>query len=162
MILYLAALHAHSRKTLTTLPSSLNAVYIVTPHPFKEVEDFVNESQMTYRLDLAHYHKPMREGFLDYLAERPQVRAIFVGTRRTDPFAKDLKHFDPTDRGWPEFVRVHPVIDWHYANVWTVRLIFQKAISHRAMADQGDFFWNSSSGICRSRTARFTTPGSHH
>lgn len=62
----------------------------------------------------------MRDAFEDYLLDNSNIKAIFVGTRRTDPFAQTLQHFDPTDHGWPKFVRIHPVLDWHYANVWTV------------------------------------------
>ncbi len=51
-----------------------------------------------------------------------RVRAVFVGTRRTDPHGARLTHFDETDRDWPRFMRVHPVIDWHYREVWEVRL----------------------------------------
>jgi FAD synthetase len=61
----------------------------------------------------------MREAFTDYLHDHPQIKAIFVGTRRTDPHGQDLTFFDPTDGGWPEFMRIHPVIDWHYAEIWT-------------------------------------------
>ena len=46
------------------------------------------------------------------------MKAIFVGTRRTDPHGKMLTHFDPTDHNWPVFVRVHPVIDWHLDEIW--------------------------------------------
>lgn len=60
----------------------------------------------------------MRDAFSDYLSDHPNIRAIFVGTRRTDPHGANLKYFDPTDRGWPSFMRIHPVIDWHYAEVW--------------------------------------------
>lgn len=60
----------------------------------------------------------MREAFAAYLRDTPQVRAIFVGTRRTDPHGGKLTHFDMTDSGWPEFMRIHPVIDWHYAEIW--------------------------------------------
>ena len=62
----------------------------------------------------------MKVAFEDYLKEKPNVKAILVGTRRTDPHGSDLTHFDETDRGWPSFMRVHPVIDWHYAEIWTV------------------------------------------
>ena len=47
---------------------------------------------------------------------------MLVGTRRTDPHGDVLTHFDPTDRGWPPFMRVHPVIDWHYREIWAVRV----------------------------------------
>ena len=62
----------------------------------------------------------MKEAFEDYLNDKKGVKAIFVGTRRTDPHGATLEAFDPTDRGWPAFMRIHPVIDWHYAEIWTV------------------------------------------
>ena len=62
----------------------------------------------------------MKAAFSEYLAAKPHIQAIFVGTRRTDPHGKNLTHFDPTDGGWPPFVRVHPVVDWHYQDIWTV------------------------------------------
>jgi FAD synthetase len=66
----------------------------------------------------------MRPALEAYLGEKPAVKAIFVGTRRTDPHGKFLKHFDPTDKDWPQFMRVHPVIDWHYAEIWAVSTFF--------------------------------------
>ena len=63
----------------------------------------------------------MKAAFEDYLAEKKEVRAIFVGTRRTDPHGGSLTSFDATDHGWPPFMRVHPVIDWHYVEIWGVR-----------------------------------------
>ena len=123
MILYLCALH--KRGLVTQEPSSsietaVQCVYIQDKHPFKEVEEFVAKSIKTYSLSLLEYAKPMKEAFADYLRDTPSVKAILVGTRRTDPHGEHLKHFDPTDKGWPAFVRVHPVIDWHYVDIWTV------------------------------------------
>jgi len=63
----------------------------------------------------------MKAAFTEYLQDFPKVKAIFVGTRRTDPHAAQLTHFDVTDHGWPDFMRIHPVIDWHYVDIWTVR-----------------------------------------
>ena len=102
------------------LPSKLHSVYIISPHPFTEVDEFVNSSISTYRLDLARYTLPMKEAFSVYLEEHKSVKAILVGTRRTDPHGATLTHFDATDHGWPAFMRVHPVIDWHYAEIWAV------------------------------------------
>jgi FAD synthetase len=59
-----------------------------------------------------------RDAFALYLAKNPQVKAIFVGTRRTDPHGGHLTHFDATDHNWPTFMRVHPVIDWHLEEIW--------------------------------------------
>jgi FAD synthetase len=59
-----------------------------------------------------------RDAFAVYLAEQKHIKAIFVGTRRTDPHGGKLTFFDRTDGGWPDFVRVHPVIDWRLEEVW--------------------------------------------
>jgi FAD synthetase len=124
LILYLCALHKRGL-TNTSTPSSnietaVQCVYIQDAHPFREVEEFVATSIKIYSLALLEYAKPMKAAFADYLRDTPSVKAILVGTRRTDPHGEHLKHFDPTDSGWPKFVRIHPVIDWHYVDIWTV------------------------------------------
>ncbi|PSK38061.1 hypothetical protein B9Z65_1252 [Elsinoe australis] len=119
LILFLSALHANSRKMNKPLPKQLHSVYIVSPHPFEQVESFVESSISTYHLELMRYAKPMRQAFEEYLEDNKKIKAIFVGTRRTDPHGAALKYFDPTDRGWPSFMRIHPVIDWHYTEIWT-------------------------------------------
>ncbi|KAI0459713.1 phosphoadenosine phosphosulfate reductase [Xylaria acuta] len=102
-------------------PEKFQAVYIVSPHPFSEIDDFVVSSSAEYQLEVTRYELGMKQGLEAYLADHPDIKAIFVGTRRTDPHGEKLTHFDPTDGGWPGFMRVHPVIDWHYAEIWAVR-----------------------------------------
>lgn len=105
----------------SSVPPALQTVYIISPHPFDEVTTFVASSISTYKLDLARYALPMKEGFKQYLEDKEgKVKAILVGTRRTDPHGGSLTHFDMTDGGWPRFMRVHPVIDWHYTEIWAV------------------------------------------
>ncbi|KAH7116007.1 hypothetical protein B0J11DRAFT_115235 [Dendryphion nanum] len=122
LILYLCALH---QKGLTTQTGEdgghvpVQCVYIEAEDPFIEQDEFANSSAKMYSLSLLKYSKPMKAAFADYLHEQSSVKAIFVGTRRTDPHGEHLKHFDPTDSGWPTFMRIHPVIDWHYVDIWT-------------------------------------------
>ncbi|KAI6383554.1 hypothetical protein MCOR25_000011 [Pyricularia grisea] len=99
-------------------PDSLQAVYVVSRHPFAEVDAFVDRTSAEYHLAVERIAQPMKPALHTYLAARPAVRAVFVGTRRTDPHGESLTHFDATDPGWPPFMRVHPVIDWHYAEIW--------------------------------------------
>ncbi|KAK4453185.1 hypothetical protein QBC34DRAFT_396544 [Podospora aff. communis PSN243] len=99
-------------------PQPLQAIYIAPPDPFPEVEDFVATSTQQYHLDLLRYALPMRRALESYLSDRPSLRAIFMGTRRTDPHSEFLEHFSPTDADWPQFMRVNPLIDWHYAEIW--------------------------------------------
>jgi FAD synthetase len=123
LILYLCALHNHpSLKSASEPPRPIQSVYIVSKHPFQEVEDFVVSSSKTCSLSLVRYAKSMKDAFSEYLHDFPSVKAIFVGTRRTDPHGADLTHFDRTDHGWPDFMRIHPVIDWQYVDIWTVSI----------------------------------------
>ncbi|UNI23384.1 FAD synthase [Purpureocillium takamizusanense] len=98
----------------------LKAIYIAPPDPFPEVEDFVSISTAQYHLDLTRYALPMRQALEAYQRDQPLVRAIFMGTRRTDPHSEFLTPFSPTDGDWPQLMRVNPVLDWHYAEIWTV------------------------------------------
>ncbi|KAJ3457303.1 hypothetical protein MRS44_014444 [Fusarium solani] len=116
-------------------PEKLQAVYIVAAHPFPEIDEFVESSSAEYNLEVARYVLSMKKGLEIYLEERPSIKAIFVGTRRTDPHGENLTHFDPTDSGWPAFMRVHPVIDWHYAQIWA--FIRHLGISYCPLYDQG-------------------------
>lgn len=51
------------------------------------------------------------------LSDCPEVQAIFMGTRGSDPRG-NVGEFAPTDAGWPAVMRVHPVLHWTYAEVW--------------------------------------------
>jgi hypothetical protein len=115
----------------------------------------VEESVNTYKLDLVRYAMPMKEAFKRYLNEHAKIKAILVGTRRTDPHGQSLTHFDPTDSGWPAFMRVHPVIDWHYAEIW--------AVCPSILLDFGLLltFFFSLFGIVRFHTAHFTIKATH-
>ncbi|KAL8732525.1 MAG: hypothetical protein Q9166_002739 [cf. Caloplaca sp. 2 TL-2023] len=129
LILYLSLLSTHP-----SLSSALPAIYIPPSHPFQAVTDFTLSSAQKYHLQLDIHsagENPqavgkgkgaggMKDAFAQYLGKNPKVEAIFVGTRRTDPHGGQLSAggFDITDGGWPRFMRVHPVIEWHYVEVW--------------------------------------------
>ncbi|PTD02737.1 putative FAD synthase [Fusarium culmorum] len=122
-------------KDCLVLLVKLQCVYIVAAHPFPEVDEFVETSSAEYGLEVARYVLPMKKGLEIYLEERPSIKAVFVGTRRTDPHGENLTFFDPTDAGWPSFMRIHPVIDWHYVQIWA--FIRHLGIEYCPLYDQG-------------------------
>ncbi|PQE13700.1 phosphoadenosine phosphosulfate reductase protein [Rutstroemia sp. NJR-2017a BVV2] len=141
LILLLAGLSIHHslpsnmQNKNKTLPAKLPSVYIISSHPFAEVDEFVNSSSEHYHLSLSRYAMPMKQAFAKYLEDNKHVKAILVGTRRTDPHGGLLTHFDMTDGGWPRFMRVHPVIDWHYREIWG--FIRHLKIPYCPLYDQG-------------------------
>lgn len=106
--------------TRDPLYAPIIALYITAPSPFPELESFVHASATYYHLDLIRYGGGMKRALAEFQAcERGRdVRAFFVGTRRGDPHGASLGVRTPTDEGWPPFMRVHPILDWRYADVW--------------------------------------------
>ncbi|KAI5803475.1 hypothetical protein DFH27DRAFT_50147 [Peziza echinospora] len=140
-----------SKKPLTTTPPSsttqesstqsiipfpsIPSVYVMSSAPFAEVDEFVSKCITTYQLSVKRYPIPMKQAFQTYLDEHPKVKSILVGTRRTDPHGEHLTFFDRTDHGWPDFMRVHPVIDWHYREIWA--FLRELEIEYCCLYDQG-------------------------
>ena len=42
-----------------------------------------------------------------------------MGDRRSDPWSRDLEPICKSSAGWPDFMRVFPILDWSYKHVWS-------------------------------------------
>lgn len=76
-----------------TLPP-LKSLYLTATHPFKDQDDFINETVKTYNLDL--FSAPQELGFRAGLAaflKAKNVTAVLVGTRSTDPYCGNVFYF---------------------------------------------------------------------
>lgn len=115
--------HQHQHHSPQQPPPPISAIYAQPPDPFPAVDSFVSSSAATYnlavtRLSTAPPNSSLRSAFATYLASHPRIRAIFVGTRKSDPYGASLQPFQPTDSGWPDFMRIHPILDWQYSEIW--------------------------------------------
>ncbi|KAH9848692.1 hypothetical protein C2E23DRAFT_427219 [Lenzites betulinus] len=77
----------------------------------------------------------MRAALQLYKTRFPQIEAILIGTRRGDPHGAKLGFRNPTDAGWPQFVRVNPIINWTYADVWAYLRRFD--VPYCSLYDEG-------------------------
>lgn len=78
--------------------SPLQAVCVQSHDPFQEVEQFIDSSTERYPLNVQRYNGAMKLAIEQALEEHPQVRAMFLGCRRTDPGCKDLSVMEPSDK----------------------------------------------------------------
>ncbi|KAL2840202.1 hypothetical protein BJY01DRAFT_21682 [Aspergillus pseudoustus] len=130
LVILLAGLHGRpeiENGEVTEIP----AFYGTPPDSFPKVEEFVRKSELYYHLALNKFevkkHDPdhsLKANFQRFLDANSNTKAIFIGTRRTDPYGEKLNFFSPTDGGWPEFMRIHSVVEWRYAEIWA----FTKAL----------------------------------
>jgi len=119
-------------------PVPLKSVYITCASPFDAVEEFVSETRSIYNLDLFRTSPgglPMKEALEIYQRVDPDVKAILVGTRRDDPHGSKLDFKKQTDPGWPPFLRVHPILNWKYEQIWEYLRRFN--VPYCSLYDQG-------------------------
>eukprot|EP01105_Mastigella_eilhardi_P024537 TRINITY_DN642_c0_g1_i1.p1 TRINITY_DN642_c0_g1~~TRINITY_DN642_c0_g1_i1.p1 ORF type:complete len:233 (+),score=60.54 TRINITY_DN642_c0_g1_i1:95-700(+) len=95
----------------------LTAVYFDGHDEFPEVTQFIDLCELRYGLRVIRVGAGIKQGLAEVLAVHP-FQAIFLGTRRTDPHGANLGDFALTDPGWPRLMRIFPIIDWGYHDVW--------------------------------------------
>ena len=102
--------------------AKLPLLYIHDEGGFEEESHFVQTVVNSYLIDsvsLVEIKNLSMKNALSHLTQTsPELRMIFMGTRRSDPHGNALSLFDPTDSGWPAFVRVNPLLNWSYHDVW--------------------------------------------
>lgn len=100
--------------------SKLRILYFTHDNTFPEVDEFVHKCIDMYGANISFISVPMKEALLD-LVNNQGVKAIFMGTRSTDPRSSSLTEFAPTDthHGWPALVRVNPILSWTYEDIWS-------------------------------------------
>ncbi|PNW74277.1 hypothetical protein CHLRE_13g592500v5 [Chlamydomonas reinhardtii] len=123
-----------SAGTITGLGGMLS-FYFRQKDDFAEVKAFVEGADKAYGLDVEYLsEQDFKKGLCEYL-ERTGVMAIVLGTRRGDPNAGGQDVFCPSSEGWPAFMRVNPILDWTYHDVW----VFLRAtrVAYCSLYDHG-------------------------
>lgn len=100
--------------------NKLLAFYYKSADLFEEEESFVNQALSMYNLQLAKYSgTSLKESLSQFKSDYPFLEGIFIGTRYDDlKEGQKLAHFAPTDPTWPRFVRINPILEWSYQQVW--------------------------------------------
>ncbi|CAN6463642.1 unnamed protein product [Victoria cruziana] len=112
----------------------LRTIYFESPCAFREINEFTYETASTYGLQLEIISLDFKAGLVRLLKEK-LVKAIFLGTRIGDPNAIGQEQFSPSSCGWPPFMRVNPILDWSYRDIWAFLLTCK--VPYCSLYDQG-------------------------
>lgn len=130
LIIYLATIYERVQNE-----TQINSVHITNSQLFPQVQAFLDKTIDEYHLSYFNINDNLRSGFETYLLENPKIKAIVVGIRRTDPYAADLHYMTPTDHGWPQFMRINPVLEWGYHHIW--HFLRYNTIEYCSLYDEG-------------------------
>ncbi|XP_060074465.1 FAD synthase-like isoform X2 [Ylistrum balloti] len=132
-VLYL--FHAVVKRKHPDHTDKLKALYIRSGQPFQEVEQFIEMSSDRYNLDRIILKGRTQDCLRELRHKHSNIEAIIMGTRNTDPRGSQLEGFAWTDPDWPKFMRVNPILDWSYSDVWYfLRSLY---IDYCSLYDQG-------------------------
>lgn len=100
------------------------------------MEAFVELACRYYGLEIIRKPRPVRSALSALLLdEKRNLKATLMGTRKGDPGSENLQPFVPTDPDWPRLMRVNPILNWSYSQVWA--FLLKHNIPYCSLYDQG-------------------------
>uniref|UniRef100_A0A0D6R103 FAD synthase n=1 Tax=Araucaria cunninghamii TaxID=56994 RepID=A0A0D6R103_ARACU len=112
----------------------IRTIYFESHGAFPEINAFTYTTAKAYDLQMEIIRLDFKSG-LEALIKVKPVQAIFLGTRIGDPNAVGQEQFSPSSAGWPPFMRVNPILDWSYRDVWAFLLACK--VPYCKLYDQG-------------------------
>ena len=128
-----AALAAHNEATGGS--TRLRVIFFEMDDEFPEVDAFVRDAVNRYGLILTSYAGVGFAEGLGQCIEEHGSKAFVLGTRFGDPNAKGQQDFSPSSDWMPPFMRVNPVLQWGYADVWA--FLRQYQLPYCSLYDEG-------------------------
>ena len=142
---------AYCERTNKHMPA---IVYFKGEDEFPEMIEFLHETLDRHNLPLKIFYEGVKKGLADL--QKDGIQAVFMGQRITDPYAPP-SHFAKTDEGWPDIIRINPILSLDYASVWK----FLKGTKTRYCALYDDGYTSLGPKSKTSRNSLLYSQGKH-
>ena len=97
--------------------SDFKYVHFVKEGEFDEISLFRKQIESHYGIEIQLFGPDFKRE-VQRLLDEQGIIAIILGNRRTDPWSDRLTSIEKSSPGWPDFIRVFPILDWTYSEVW--------------------------------------------
>ena len=84
---------------------------------FQEIIEYCDEIAKEFHISIDKFSGKIKED-LEKLVNEENITNVLIGNRRTDPYSLKLQAVEHSSEGWPDFTRVHPILDWTYQEIW--------------------------------------------